>query len=44
VRAALAHALRLSTWQSLCADGGLTRDEAVRLMTATVRAAKAPPR
>jgi AcrR family transcriptional regulator len=44
VRAALAHALRLSTWQSLCADGGLTRDEAVRLMTATVRAATAPPR
>lgn len=44
LRAALAHSLRLSTWQSLCADGGLTHGEAARLMTATVLAARTPAR
>jgi AcrR family transcriptional regulator len=37
--AALAHALHILTWQSLCADGGLRDDEAVDLMTAMVFAA-----
>lgn len=36
VRAAVAHSLRLTTWRSLCLDGGLSDDEAVELMTATV--------
>lgn len=44
LRAAVAHALRLSTWQSLCVDGGLSHDEAVRLMTAAVLEAAAPAR
>lgn len=36
LRAALAHALRLSTWQSLCADGGLTDAEAADVMVGAV--------
>lgn len=44
LRAAAAHALRLSTWQSLCVDGGLSLDEAVRLMTAAVLEAAEPTR
>jgi len=39
LRVALAHALRLSTWQSLCADGGLTDIEATDLMIGAVLAA-----
>ena len=38
LRAALAHALRLSTWQSLCADGGLTDAEATDVMVGAVLA------
>jgi AcrR family transcriptional regulator len=38
LRAALAHALRLSTWQSLCAEGGLTDAEAVDVMVGAVLA------
>lgn len=44
LRAVVSHALRLSTWQSLCGDGGLSDGEAVRLMTATVLAAGQPTR
>jgi AcrR family transcriptional regulator len=36
VRAALAHALRLSTWQSLRVDGGLTDAEATDVMVGAV--------
>lgn len=39
---ALAHALRISTWQSLCADGGLTDGEAVDMMVGAVLTAAAP--
>jgi AcrR family transcriptional regulator len=39
LRAALAHALRLSTWQSLCIDGGLTDSEATDVMVGAVLAA-----
>jgi AcrR family transcriptional regulator len=39
MRAALAHALRLSTWQSLRVDGGLTDAEAVDVMVGAVLAA-----
>ena len=39
LRAALAHALRLSTWQSLRVEGGLTDAEATDVMTAAVEAA-----
>jgi len=38
LRAALAHALRLGTWQSLCADSGLTDAEAVDVMVGAVLA------
>lgn len=37
--AALAHALRLSTWESLCSDEGLTDQEAVNIMVGAVLAA-----
>ena len=43
LRAALAHALRLSTWQSLCADGGLTDAEAAETMVGAVLAAVGRP-
>jgi AcrR family transcriptional regulator len=39
LRAALTHALRLTTWQSLCADGGLTDAEATDVMVGAVLAA-----
>jgi AcrR family transcriptional regulator len=35
----LAHALRVSTWESLCVDGGLHDRDAVDLMLGAVRAA-----
>ena len=45
--AALAHALRVSTWESLCRDAGLADDEAVEIMVGAVLAAvprqQAPP-
>jgi AcrR family transcriptional regulator len=41
LRAALAHALRLSTWQSLCVDGGLTDAEAADVMVGAVLVAAA---
>jgi len=46
LRAALAHGLRISTWQSLCADGGLTGGEAADVMVGAVLAAASttPPR
>lgn len=44
LRAAVAHALRLPTWQSLCAAGGLTHAEAARVMAAAVLAAREPAR
>ena len=37
--ACLAHALRVSTWQSLCVDGGLGDSEAAALMVGAVQAA-----
>jgi AcrR family transcriptional regulator len=37
--ACLAHALRVSTWESLCADGGLDDREAAALMVGAVQAA-----
>jgi AcrR family transcriptional regulator len=37
--AVLAHALRISTWQSLCAEGGLTDAEATDVMVSAVVAA-----
>lgn len=39
LRAALAHALRISTWQSLCAEGGITDAEAADVMVGAVLAA-----
>jgi AcrR family transcriptional regulator len=39
---ALRHALAMDTWRSLTAPGGLTRPEAVRLMTGFVRQAAEP--
>lgn len=39
LHAALHHALRIQTWQSLCIDGALDNDEAVELMVAAVLAA-----
>lgn len=42
LEAALAHALHVRTWESLCVAGGLTDAEAVDLMTVTVLAAAAP--
>jgi hypothetical protein len=39
LNAALAHALDFRTWHSLCAQGGLTDDEAIHLMLTTVSAA-----
>jgi AcrR family transcriptional regulator len=41
--AALAHALRISTWESLCVDGGLAVADAVDLMVGAVLAAVQPP-
>jgi AcrR family transcriptional regulator len=38
LRAVLVHALRISTWHSLCADGGLTDAEAVDVMVGAVLA------
>ena len=37
--AALAHALRVSTWESLCRDAGLTDQEATEIMVGAVLAA-----
>ncbi len=42
LRTALAHALHIRTWQSLCGDGALDDDEAVVLMVAAVLAAVRP--
>jgi len=39
LRASLAHALRLSTWQSLCGESGLTGAEATDVMVGAVLAA-----
>ena len=44
LEAALRHALAMDTWRSLTAPGGLTRPEAVRLMTGFVRQAAEPAR
>lgn len=40
--AALAHALRLSTWESLCSDEGLTNQETINIMVGAVLAAIPP--
>lgn len=40
--AALAHALRLSTWQSLCLDADLTDQETIDIMVGAVIAAISP--
>lgn len=40
--AALSHALRLSTWQSLCLDADLTNQEAIDIMVGAVIAAITP--
>ena len=42
LEAVLAHALRLSTWESLCLSRGLTDPEAVNLMLGAVVAAIPP--
>lgn len=42
--AAIAHSLQLTTWRTLVRDGGLTRDEAVALLTALADAACRPER
>lgn len=42
LRTALAHALHVRTWESLCLLGGLREWEAVDLMTAAVLAATSP--
>lgn len=39
---ALAHALRVSTWESLCVDGGLDDRDAIDLMVGAVLAAVGP--
>lgn len=44
VRVAIGHALSFATWRSLAREHGLSRDEAVELMSALVAAAAAPPR
>ena len=44
LEAAMRHALAMDTWRSLTAPGGLTRPEAVRLMTGFVRQAAEPAR
>lgn len=44
LRAAVAHAASFATWRSLCVDGGLSNDDAVRLMVGLVRTAKASKR
>lgn len=44
LRAAVAHALRISTWQSLCEDGGLRGGEATEVMVGAVLAAAEPQR
>jgi AcrR family transcriptional regulator len=41
--AAVAHALRATTWQSLCADGGLSNADAVGIMVGAVLAAADQP-
>jgi AcrR family transcriptional regulator len=38
LEAALAHALSLTTWQSLCVNGGLRDEEAIKIMSASVLA------
>ncbi|MDQ1723073.1 MAG: hypothetical protein QOG52_101 [Frankiaceae bacterium] len=43
LKAVLAHALHLRTWESLCLAGGLTHEEAIDVMTAAVLAATAKP-
>jgi AcrR family transcriptional regulator len=43
LQAALAHALHINTWNSLCTDGGLTDSEAVDVMVGGVLAAIGPP-
>ena len=42
VDAALAHALRLGTWESLCLQGDLTDPEAINIMIGAVLAAIPP--
>jgi AcrR family transcriptional regulator len=42
LEAVLKHALRLSTWQSLCLYGGLTNTEAVNIMVGAVLAVLPP--
>ncbi len=44
LEAALRHAFAMDTWRSLTAPGGMTRPEAVRLMTGFVRQAAEPTR
>jgi AcrR family transcriptional regulator len=44
VTAAIAHALDFRTWQSLVREGGVSRAEAVRLLSAMVERAADPPR
>jgi AcrR family transcriptional regulator len=44
VSAAIAHAVDFRTWQSLVREGGVTRAEAVRLLSAMVERAAGPPR
>lgn len=44
VTAAIAHAVDFRTWRSLVREGGVSRAEAVRLLTAMVERAADPPR
>jgi hypothetical protein len=44
LEAALRHAMAMDTWRSLTAPGGMTRPEAVRLMSGFVRLAAEPVR
>jgi AcrR family transcriptional regulator len=44
VTAAIAHATDFHTWRSLVREGGVSRAEAVRLLTAMVERAADPPR
>jgi hypothetical protein len=44
VSAAIAHAIAFGTWQSLCADQGLTNDEAVKALVTLVVASDTGPR
>ena len=43
VRAAVGHAVRFETWQSLVSDGGLSVTDAVAIMAGAVKAAVAGP-